>query len=319
MQSNRRTDILHSPLFLVSLGILLLNDWFLKYYFHNWLTGKLSDIAGLAVVFLLAYSFFPKQAKTILVIVTVSFIFWKSPASQDFIELWNQLVPMTISRTIDYTDLLVLPILLLALIYAKRRQPRSTDKVWQYLIIFCSVFAITGTSKVTHTKEELQLLKKIEKVNKELVSTYIFKRQNIEPVIRMRIETLISTLPEHEKLKLQNIKAGSYRKDKFEAISYDFGMFYINTWVFHEQPDKLTEYYIIPYKKCDRQMALNHDKDVVAFLSAHITFHRKKNGVRMIMAKLELCDIPNRKSEKQAMNYFINNYIEKIENKFYLQ
>lgn len=317
MQGNRRADILHSPLFLLSLGALLLNDWFLKDQFHNWLTGKLSDITGLIVFFLFSYSFFPKHAKTILVILIASFIYWKSPASQALIDFWNDLVPMTISRTIDYTDLLVLPILLLAWQYAGRRQTGSSGKVWHYLIIFCSVFAITGTSMVNHTEEELQLLEKIEKIQEERVSTYVFHRQDINSDTVIRIETLLSTFPTHEILKLRNIQSDSYRKDDFEAISYDFDTFYINTWVFHDQPHKLTEYNISPRIRCDEQLALGYDMNVTPFLGGYITLLRNKNGAHIMTTKLELCDIPKRMNQKQAMEYFMENIIEKIEAEFY--
>ena len=44
MKANSRTDILLSPLFLLGLGTLLLNDFVLKYEYSNLLTGKLSDL-----------------------------------------------------------------------------------------------------------------------------------------------------------------------------------------------------------------------------------------------------------------------------------
>src|SRR5215813_11555801 len=41
-----RTRILSSPALVGALGILLLNDHVLKPALHNWVTGKLSDFAG---------------------------------------------------------------------------------------------------------------------------------------------------------------------------------------------------------------------------------------------------------------------------------
>jgi hypothetical protein len=43
-------DLLVGPVALVSLGVLLINDWFLKRMLHDPLTGKISDIAGLILV-----------------------------------------------------------------------------------------------------------------------------------------------------------------------------------------------------------------------------------------------------------------------------
>jgi hypothetical protein len=47
-RSLKRFTLLRSPLLLLAVGVLLLNDFVLKVAFHNWLTGKLSDVAGLA-------------------------------------------------------------------------------------------------------------------------------------------------------------------------------------------------------------------------------------------------------------------------------
>ncbi len=44
----KRFDLLRSPVLLGAVGVLLLNDFVLKAAFHSWLTGKLSDVAGLA-------------------------------------------------------------------------------------------------------------------------------------------------------------------------------------------------------------------------------------------------------------------------------
>lgn len=45
----RNFSILVSPGFLLCLCLLLLNDFILKSEFHNALTGKLSDFAGLFI------------------------------------------------------------------------------------------------------------------------------------------------------------------------------------------------------------------------------------------------------------------------------
>lgn len=315
MLKNRRTDILHSPLFLLSLGVLLLNDWYLKHQFHNWLTGKLSDIAGLMVIFLFAYAFFPKQAKALLVILAGSFIIWKSPYSQWFIDLWNNLAPFNIGRTVDYTDLLALPVLLLAWYYAEGRRSQPTKKIWLSLIVFCSVFAITGTSKLT--EEDIQRYEKIEKVHKEYVSTYTFKPRQLDPNIRSRLEKLIFTLPDQKILNQRNIKVEDWVNEAFTAITYEFPQFYVYTWVYHEKPETPTEYNISPREKCDQQLALTNDKDVGTFLGASIKFSREENGVRIELVNIKLCDIPEKKTTAQALEYFVKNFIGRIEREFY--
>jgi TRAP-type mannitol/chloroaromatic compound transport system permease small subunit len=46
---NKLQLLLH-PVFILSLACLLLNDFYWKYEYHNWFTGKLSDLTGLFVL-----------------------------------------------------------------------------------------------------------------------------------------------------------------------------------------------------------------------------------------------------------------------------
>ncbi|WP_434656468.1 hypothetical protein [Chromobacterium violaceum] len=46
---------------LASLSLLLANDWWLKQHHPGWLSGKLSDFAGLALAGLLAQALWPRQ------------------------------------------------------------------------------------------------------------------------------------------------------------------------------------------------------------------------------------------------------------------
>jgi hypothetical protein len=68
-------------LLLVLVGVLLLNDYVLKAAFHNWLTGKLSDFAGVAAFALFWCMLFPQARRLILLGTAAGFAFWKSPAA----------------------------------------------------------------------------------------------------------------------------------------------------------------------------------------------------------------------------------------------
>ncbi|MFK7933686.1 MAG: hypothetical protein AB8G22_09255 [Saprospiraceae bacterium] len=108
----KKTALLTTPLFLIALTLLLLNDFYLKSTYGNFLTGKLSDVAGLFVFPLFFYAFFPKWKKYIFVGTALLFCWWKSPLSNSFIELMN-MVGIMVDRVIDYSDcwaLLILPI-----------------------------------------------------------------------------------------------------------------------------------------------------------------------------------------------------------------
>jgi hypothetical protein len=62
------TELLAHPAFLASLALWLLNDHVLKAAFGSWLTGKLSDVAGLSafpvVLAATAELFLPRAART---------------------------------------------------------------------------------------------------------------------------------------------------------------------------------------------------------------------------------------------------------------
>jgi hypothetical protein len=98
--------------FIVGLALLLLNDHYWKWTYGNYLTGKLSDFAGLLILPLLLAYFLPKpQQKWAVYLSGLFFLFWKSPCSESFIEAYNQLALIPISRVVDYSDLMALAIL----------------------------------------------------------------------------------------------------------------------------------------------------------------------------------------------------------------
>lgn len=106
----RMSQLLH-PAFLIALGLLIANDWLFKPMFHNALTGKLSDFAG---VFAFAYFWSVvagRKHAAIHVLVGIAFAIWKSPLSQPAIDAWNALRIMPIARVVDAGDLIALLVL----------------------------------------------------------------------------------------------------------------------------------------------------------------------------------------------------------------
>jgi hypothetical protein len=108
---NRIFAIFTTWIFVLSLAVLLINDHVLKHAYPGLITGKLSDFAGIAVVALPLFAAFPRQARAIYLAVSAAFLWWKSPASSAFIAFMNDVQPLRIGRTVDYTDLLALTIL----------------------------------------------------------------------------------------------------------------------------------------------------------------------------------------------------------------
>ncbi|MBN8679959.1 MAG: hypothetical protein J0M29_17150 [Chitinophagales bacterium] len=132
--------------FLLGLSILLLNDFIWKNQYHNWLTGKLSDFSGLFVFALFWTGFFPQYRTITLWGIGLFFIYWKSAYSQPFIDSWNNLLPFSIQRTVDLSDLLALVMLPLAFGYLKSGQHQPLLRLHPILPILTAAFAFMATS-----------------------------------------------------------------------------------------------------------------------------------------------------------------------------
>lgn len=141
----RRTDTLLSPAFLCGLLVLLANDFVFKYQFHNALTGKLSDIAGLFIFPLFIAAVWRSQSRWIFVGVAVFFIYWKSPLSNGLLELVSCASGMQFGRVVDYTDLFCLPVLFFSYLYLK--SDYAQVQFSRKLIMIVSAFAFIATSK----------------------------------------------------------------------------------------------------------------------------------------------------------------------------
>jgi hypothetical protein len=143
----RRLDLLGSPVLALAVLLLLLNDFVLKPAFHDWITGKLSDAAGIVVVSVLGCALWPRRRWTVAAVASVGFAFWKSASSQSLIDLVNEELPVRIGRTVDATDLIVLPLawlvcLCVPSVCASRPAPwRST------LVMVLAAFALASTSR----------------------------------------------------------------------------------------------------------------------------------------------------------------------------
>jgi hypothetical protein len=107
----KKRSIFWSKGFILGLLLLLVNDHLLKAEFHNEITGKLSDLAGLFIFPLFFSALFPAYKKHIYWLTALIFTWWKLPLSNGAIEWFNHLSFLQISRVVDYTDLLALAVL----------------------------------------------------------------------------------------------------------------------------------------------------------------------------------------------------------------
>jgi hypothetical protein len=142
----KRFDLLRSPLLLLAVGLLLLNDFVLKAAFHNWVTGKLSDVAGLAAFTIFWCAIWPRHVWKVGGIIAISFAFWKSPYAQGLIESANAVLPFAIGRTVDTSDLIALPVVGLVCRTAHRLPLVDVGRIGVWLTAGVCLFAFTATS-----------------------------------------------------------------------------------------------------------------------------------------------------------------------------
>lgn len=140
------TKILTSQAFIISLLLLLINDFFLKKMYGNWITGKLSDFAGLFVFVLFWTALFPHLKKFIFASTALFFIFWKSSYSQFIINSWNNLELLNLHRTVDYSDLIAFFILPFAYNFETRIDEAKKIKIHPIFPILLAAFSFIATS-----------------------------------------------------------------------------------------------------------------------------------------------------------------------------
>jgi hypothetical protein len=143
--------ILTSPLFAAAVALLLLNDWILKRAIGNWLTGKLSDFAGVFAFSLFWAAMLPRHRNAVFILTAAGFAFWKSPLSDAPLAAWNALGIWPLARVIDYTDWAAIAALLPAHWTARRYRDRTISATLRRRIAGVglagvSVIAFTGTS-----------------------------------------------------------------------------------------------------------------------------------------------------------------------------
>ena len=144
--------LLH-PLYILSLILLISNDWVFKEMFHNFWTGKLSDFAGLFIFPIFFSVLMPNRIKAVHIITALGFIFWKTPLSQPLLDFvyWQGFV---IERVIDYTDLVALIAILSSFLFIQYWHTHKNYSIviprvrLTYLVLFISFFAFCATSPV---------------------------------------------------------------------------------------------------------------------------------------------------------------------------
>lgn len=112
--------------FIGGLLLLVLNDHYLKWEFHNWFTGKLSDVVGVFILpFFIAFVL-KGRARIAVIFTALFFIWWKSSISTSAIEIYNEFAIIPICRVVDYTDYFALAMLPISYLTIRSLEYRST-------------------------------------------------------------------------------------------------------------------------------------------------------------------------------------------------
>ncbi|RQP26246.1 hypothetical protein [Piscinibacter terrae] len=149
----RTLSVVCSLPFLASLAVLMVNDLILKAAFPGWITGKLSDVAGIAMVGMLSTALAPSRRFLRFTAIGMGFLWWKSPASSPFIEWVNAQHWVEFGRVVDYTDLVALAILPWCdrLAREKTAEPMSWP-LWRRLLAVpatgLTLLGLVGTSAI---------------------------------------------------------------------------------------------------------------------------------------------------------------------------
>ncbi|WP_050701385.1 hypothetical protein [Dysgonomonas sp. BGC7] len=152
MNNQRMKNLILTPYFICGLLVLVLNDFYLKHEYGNFMTGKLSDFAGLLIFPLFIATILPKTKKYISLITGIGFFIWKLPLFTPVIDLINQVPFISIYRVIDYSDYIALLILPISHYLINRKEDEaiiehsSLKEVSRYVLLGTAFFAFCATS-----------------------------------------------------------------------------------------------------------------------------------------------------------------------------
>lgn len=148
---NDRLKPLVSLPFIICLMLLMINDLYLKEAFHNTLTGKLSDFCGLFIFPIFWSVLFPRHKWWVFILSGLLFIYWKSEYAAPLIDFVGRYL-FSVQRTVDYTDLIALPVLGVAALSLKQDTANNSAHrffryVSPYAVAVLTLFSFCATSQ----------------------------------------------------------------------------------------------------------------------------------------------------------------------------
>lgn len=165
MKAKINLSLFTANYFILGLFLLLLNDFYLKYEFHNFITGKLSDFACLFIFPYFIAVFFTNRTKEIYIFTFLFFVFWKLEISEQFIKFISHITNFAFHRTVDLTDLIALLILPISYHYfhKKNEEQKENKKNNFALNSLIGVVTIYSFLADTNPRQEAKVKIKSEK------------------------------------------------------------------------------------------------------------------------------------------------------------
>ncbi|MCC9041586.1 hypothetical protein LNQ81_02575 [Myroides sp. M-43] len=211
-QSNK----IFNPFFIISLLVLVLNDLWLKQYFSNTITGKLSDFAGLFVFPFFWSYFFPRFTKEIHILTAIFFLWFKSAWFSPILG-WLHSFGIPVYRVIDYTDYMALLSIPLSYFIFSRSEYLYSNRYLKCGIVCLSIFSFIATTQRPSYRVAYNITDR----------EYIFKATLSETVASLNEV-------EQERVDKMNERRKEY---KYESIVLDK-----ERGVFYESPNGITKY-----------------------------------------------------------------------------
>jgi len=271
---------LGAPAFITAVGILVLNDWYLKHTLANTLTGKLSDLAGLFAFPFFLSAFFSHRKVSIYVFTGLLFVAWKSPVVQPLIDIFNSL-GIPVHRTIDYSDYLALIILPFSFYIFNRAKVDSMKPLVLNTTVVLSSLAFMATAMPPGKYTSFV----------EIDKTYTFNFSRRELISRLNMIQL-------EYLDDFNKYGGQADFDS-------------KTNIFHSQGKKDTLAMILDFEKVK-----DADTIILRTSYAHVSISGNDSGSQMKLLSL-YCFVPRAQQGKykdKAIKFVEKNLVKKIQN-----
>jgi len=190
MKTKLNLNLFTANYFILSLVILLLNDFYLKYEFSNFITGKLSDFACLFIFPYFISVFSPNKSRGIYIFTFAFFIFWKLEISEQFIKFISNITNFAFYRTVDISDLIALSILPFSYNYFQKKNTEVSNYKTSNFALNSLIGVIAIYSFLADTNPE-QVVKVNIKSKKEF-KLQMDKKQILDNLVLMNNRIKIS-------------------------------------------------------------------------------------------------------------------------------